>query len=479
MNSNQETLLSVPLDKLRAFDLNPRITRNKNYDEIKESIRNRGLEHLLQITQRPGENFYIIASGGNTRLAILNELWLETQDKKYWDIVCLLQPWTAASLEQGNFHYLVSHLIENQMRGNLTFTERALAVQNAINLHPDLNHKHTQHDIASILSQEGYPLSQTVLSIMHATVHLLLPYIPDLLYSGLTRKHIDQILSLRANGEKFWDKHCQGLSPADEQTLPLFDDLFAMALTPFNGPAAGFVLEHIRDELTGLISQTLSVDYNTVALAMDPRAQQRTSLLGHEATPELPDISEQRPVAMKYQQPAEPGQRKHKQGIKDDDDENVPSLPVMETDAEKDEYPADTPLTLPPSGSRLTEPPALSTDDPLTVADSPEALASFIDQEAWELAGNAGLEFLISPSDSGLFDIATPEKSLSNEETIYWQLLSFLAGKLSGSATIWRQMLIGNPNTPAGFDEDTLLKIFQLIRNIRHLYAMQQGRNTA
>lgn len=66
MNNDQGKLMLVPLDQLRAFDLNPRIRRNPNYDEIKESIRNRGLEHPPQITQRPGENFYIIASGGNT-----------------------------------------------------------------------------------------------------------------------------------------------------------------------------------------------------------------------------------------------------------------------------------------------------------------------------------------------------------------------------------------------------------------------------
>ncbi|EAS1760699.1 hypothetical protein BH012_21810 [Salmonella enterica] len=81
MKDDQGTLVSVSLDQLRAFDLNPRITRNPNYDEIKESIRHRGLEHPPQITRRPGEAFYIIANGGNTRLAILNDLWLETHDK--------------------------------------------------------------------------------------------------------------------------------------------------------------------------------------------------------------------------------------------------------------------------------------------------------------------------------------------------------------------------------------------------------------
>ncbi|CAM6351453.1 ParB N-terminal domain-containing protein [Escherichia fergusonii] len=82
MNDDHGILMPVALNQLRAFDLNPRLTKNPEYDEIKESIRNRGLDYPPQITQRPGESFYIIANGGNTRLAILNELWLETHDKK-------------------------------------------------------------------------------------------------------------------------------------------------------------------------------------------------------------------------------------------------------------------------------------------------------------------------------------------------------------------------------------------------------------
>nr|WP_172602615.1 hypothetical protein [Morganella morganii] len=52
-------------------------------------------------------------------------------------------------------------------------------------------------------------------------------------------------------------------------------------------------------------------------------------------------------------------------------------------------------------------------------------------------------------------------------------MLSFLAGKLPGSAIIWRQMLTGSPTTPAGFNEETLTKIFQLIGFIRRLYEKQ------
>lgn len=43
--TDKNTLISVSLDQLRTFDLNPRITRNPDYDEIKEPIRHRGLDN--------------------------------------------------------------------------------------------------------------------------------------------------------------------------------------------------------------------------------------------------------------------------------------------------------------------------------------------------------------------------------------------------------------------------------------------------
>lgn len=151
MKDDQGILMPVALDQLRAFDLNPRLIRNPNYDEIKNSIRNRGLDHPPQITQRPDEKHYIIANGGNTRLAILNELWLETHDKRYWNIVCHFRKWRIdQSIAEGNLRCLMGHLIEDGMKGELTFIERALGVQNAISLYhrfadPDRSSGYKRH----------------------------------------------------------------------------------------------------------------------------------------------------------------------------------------------------------------------------------------------------------------------------------------------------------------------------------------------
>ncbi|RUT66524.1 hypothetical protein CKG00_09070 [Morganella morganii] len=414
MNNSQGTLVPVSLDQLRAFDLNPRITRNPNYYEIKGSIRNRGLDHPPQITQRPGEAYYIIANGGNTRLAILNDLWLETHDKRYWHITCLLRPWSSDSLEQGNLHCLLGHLIENEVRGSLTFIERSLAVQNAIDLCQNINKECSQHETVRMLSQAGYFVSQTLLSVMLATTQLLFPYIPDLLYSGLSRKNIERLLTLRFNTEKFWDNFCQALPPEEWRQLPLFDDIFAMALTSFNEPAMGFSLEHVQDELTGLISQTLNIDYNTVALVTDGRAQKRNLLFGTAPVPELPEISEQRSVELKHKQSGRDHlQEKHDEETGGESENANLSMTENRPDeasnnsvlAAEHRHSADASPVLPATQPSLAAALPLREDPQF---DTPETLASFIDQIAWELASNAGLEFLISPTDTGVFDIASP-----------------------------------------------------------------------
>ena len=89
----QSKYITVTLDKLRPYEHNPRKTRNPNFEMIKESIRRRGLDHKPNITQRPGEPFYIIADGGNTRIQALKELFTETQDQRFWSIECLYKPW--------------------------------------------------------------------------------------------------------------------------------------------------------------------------------------------------------------------------------------------------------------------------------------------------------------------------------------------------------------------------------------------------
>lgn len=108
-----DTPMVVTLDELRPYEHDPRVTRNPAYEEIKTSIRERGLDAPPAITRRPGEAHYIIRNGGNTRLAILRELWSETKEERFFRIACLFRPWPA----RGEIVALTGHLAENELRG--------------------------------------------------------------------------------------------------------------------------------------------------------------------------------------------------------------------------------------------------------------------------------------------------------------------------------------------------------------------------
>ncbi len=65
----------------------------------------------------------MVESGGNTRLAILNELYLETGDEAFNTVHCLFVPWKSEAA------VLSAHLIENEMRGDMTLIVRRYLAQ--------------------------------------------------------------------------------------------------------------------------------------------------------------------------------------------------------------------------------------------------------------------------------------------------------------------------------------------------------------
>ncbi len=113
---------------IQPYERNPRHGRNPEYDRIKDSIRSQGLDQPLVITQRPGATDYIVHAGGNTRLLILKELFEETGDTRFSRYSCLFRPWSRES------DVLLAHLRENDLRGNLTFIDKARAVLDAKHL---------------------------------------------------------------------------------------------------------------------------------------------------------------------------------------------------------------------------------------------------------------------------------------------------------------------------------------------------------
>lgn len=256
-----DTPMVVVLDQLRPYELNPRVTRNPLFDESKASIRQRGLDSPPSITRRPGDPHFIIRNGGNTRLTILRELWTETKDDCFFRVACLFRPWPA----RGEIVALTGHLAENELRGGLTFIERALGIEKARERYErEESASLTQAELARRLSLDGYPVQQSHISRMRDAVQFLLPAIPTVLYGGLGRHQVERLAVLRKAAERAWDQHC-----SDQAIGTDYPTLFQEVLQAFDGEAATFSLPRVQDELIGQMSELLNINYDSLALDID------------------------------------------------------------------------------------------------------------------------------------------------------------------------------------------------------------------
>lgn len=274
-----DTPMVVTLDQLRPYDHDPRKKRNSAYDEIKASIRERGLDAAPAITRRPGEDHYIIRNGGNTRLAILRELWSETKDERFFRISCLFRPWP----ERGEIVALTGHLAENELRGGLTFIERALGVEKAREFYEqESGAVLSQSELARRLAADGYPVPQSHISRMADAVRYLLPAIPTVLYGGLGRHQVERLAVMRKACERTWERYGKGRS------LPLdFESFFQEVLSQFDTEADEFAPQRVQDELIGQMSELLGVDYDVLALDLT-ELESRQRALASDPTPHAP-----------------------------------------------------------------------------------------------------------------------------------------------------------------------------------------------
>nr|WP_239511624.1 ParB family protein [Enterobacter ludwigii] len=274
-STGEQEMVQVSLEQIQPFYLNPRVTRNPGYDVLKASILARGLDNPPVLTRRPGDEKYMLASGGNTRLAILNELWQETQDERYHRVCWPFRPWPETlSPQQGEVQCLIGHLAESDLHNGLMFIERAEGILHLRDLYHEAGIEClTQLALAEQLTRDGYPVSQSQISRMLQTVDWLLPCIPNALYSGLTRKVIDRLLALRSAAEQVWAK----LMPMERQ--PEFADLFSTALATFDGDTEAVVPPLVQDELLGEMSSRSGISWNTLLAELTDGQSKRQALL--------------------------------------------------------------------------------------------------------------------------------------------------------------------------------------------------------
>lgn len=270
-----DTPMVVTLEQLRPYDHDPRVTRNPAYEDIKASIRERGLDAPPAITRRPGEPHFIIRNGGNTRLAILRELWTETKEERFFRIPCLFRPWPA----RGEVVMLTGHLAENELRGGLSFIERALGIEKAREFYEqESGQALSQSELARRLTADGYPVQQSHISRMQDAVRYLLPAIPTVLYGGLGRHQVERLAVLRRACERTWERRGVGHDLAVD-----FSSLFQDVLASFDAQGEGFSLQRVQDELVGQMADMLGVDYDTLLLEIDD-SENRQRVLASEPT---------------------------------------------------------------------------------------------------------------------------------------------------------------------------------------------------
>lgn len=275
----QKQLITVTLDKLRPYEGNPRRTKNPAFDEIKASIKARGLDHVPN-TQRPGDDFYTIADGGNTRLQALNELFKETQDLRFWSIECVFKPWEGDDVDS-EINMIIGHLAENDIRGELSFIEKSLGIQRVKAIYEEqLQEKLSHRKLAEKLGENGYPISHQIIARMEQCLTYLYPHIPNILLGGLGKAQIDKLLSIYRNASISWEKYALSIDTTQD-----LDDIWMLALSSFDEDVANFSIGELQDSLIGKMVEALNyqVTYDALKLEIDLEERKLQKLMEKQA----------------------------------------------------------------------------------------------------------------------------------------------------------------------------------------------------
>ncbi len=178
----------------------------------------------------------------------------------------------------GRLQCVIGHLAENEVRGELTFIEKAQGIHKARLIYEEqLNKSVSMRELSSLLTEQGLPVDASSISRMENALKYLYPWIPDLMESGLGRHQVTALLALRQDAERVWGQFALA-SGTDAE----FDRVFGESCRKFNSPEL-WSLEMFRDELIGDLLQALphpSLDYDRWLLELDPKERNRRHHFG-------------------------------------------------------------------------------------------------------------------------------------------------------------------------------------------------------
>jgi len=409
----QPTPMVVPVTKIDLYDHNPRAVTNEKYDEIKESILASGLEQPLSITRRPGAENYMVDAGGNTRLKILKELHQKhPDDPRFFNIHVLYQPWESEA------HVLAKHLKENDLRGALTFIDRARGIVRMREFLEQDTGKHLSYrELAQTLKEEGYSIQAGRLSLLEYTNSTLLPLIPLALEAGLGQPQVEKIRRI----EKVVLKYLAFLDHEDKEgPITLWHECLAEVDTAEGQLPIDIAYENLARRLEPVLhyanAQSILIDLDML--------QEGKNLSRYEPPPELRDDDQQGSGDTRGTGAPAAGQPSPPQKEPDPLSKTATNEPPGTPPKTPSSTPA-TPENTPPSGNKpaTTAPASGTTRSP----ESPEASKAFkplpddikslrarLWTQAMRLAQSIGLADLVRRTVGGAgYWIDLPEEPLA------------------------------------------------------------------
>ncbi|HHI71455.1 MAG TPA: hypothetical protein ENJ91_10665 [Rhodobacteraceae bacterium] len=228
------TRIVLDIDQIKEYEGNPRQEPNDRYHEIKASILADNIRNPLVVTKRPGEDHYIPAAGGNTRIRIVRELWQETREERFKKLEAIFRPWISEEW------VLISHLTENVLRGEMLFIDLARCIDRIRKEQEDKTGRLSERQFVGFLSDQGFPISRRQCRrLLYAAS--LEKFIPQAIKTfGAT--HVDELVALEKNHRI-------------EERRQLTADPFFEVLKKTDGPE--FDLKRFKSVLDRTINQRL------------------------------------------------------------------------------------------------------------------------------------------------------------------------------------------------------------------------------
>ena len=248
--------LIIPISDIKEYERNPRVYPNPEHETIKESIRTRGLLQQLVVTQKPGDDCYVLMQGGNTRLKCLRELYKETADSKFGQVLCEFRPWTNED------DLLIGHFVENEQRGNLNWYEKSALI---CNLHSMFESRTGDSLTDRLFVQQattaGIKIRRPSLHLNRYTVDRLGNRLSHRYQQGIGERTIERLRKLDLAAGAIWQDG--GLDSS------AFDEIFFSFLSDYDssGDFSGLILKPLTHWVT-TCTISISTKCNTCCVDM-------------------------------------------------------------------------------------------------------------------------------------------------------------------------------------------------------------------